>query len=488
MSTPGTALQPELLFELARGGMGAVHLARIVGLGGFERFVVVKRILDTTQTETEVVERFLSEARIAATIHHANVVGTHHVGTDESGLYMVLDYVEGGSLAALTDRAMLRGERMPIPIVLRIALDALAGLGAVHRAMGSDGTPLGVVHRDVSLQNILVGRDGVARLTDFGIARSARPSIKTKTGSLIGKLLYLPPEHIRQEPTDHTIDIYMLGVTLWCALTGEEPWPGSDEAQLMHRILTEPLPSVASRRGEPVAPEIERLVSTAAHPVASERYQSAAQMAQVIEVLGRDRGWVASQHEVATFVEGLLGVDLNRRRERITQISVQGSAQPSIGSRSAVAEPGTATPLAPRKTQRLAWAVAAAVLVTAAVILSWPTRERTTQAQPAAELGTATTTPITADRRARPPALSASANADAPPLSATSNTAAATATATTSVDPRREPSVAQAPQLPVQKEPRTSTQSKSAASQVPAAKTATPASAPNDISPRNPYR
>jgi serine/threonine-protein kinase len=325
VSATGDLAKPELLFELARGGMGAVHLARVGGIGGFERFVVVKRILDNSGHEAEVLERFLSEARIAARIHHANVVGTHHVGTDDAGLYMVLDYVEGGSLSALTDRAVLRGELLPVPIVLRIALDALAGLGAVHRATGSDGQPLGIVHRDVSLQNILVGRDGVARLADFGIARSTRPSYKTKTGSLVGKLSYLPPEHIRQEPTDHTMDIYMLGITLWCALTGEEPWAGTDEAQVMHSILTDTLAPVSSRRSEPVAPEIEALVATAAHPVPGERYQSAAEMAHAIETLGRERGWVASQHEVASFVEGLLGFDLEKRRERIAQIQPRPS-------------------------------------------------------------------------------------------------------------------------------------------------------------------
>jgi serine/threonine-protein kinase len=447
--------------------MGAVHLARIVGLGGFERFVVVKRILDTAHTETEVVERFLSEARIAATIHHANVVGTHHVGTDDSGLYMVLDYVEGSSWAALTDRAMLRGERLPIPIVLRIALDVLAGLEAVHRAIGSDGSALGVVHRDVSLQNILVGRDGVARLTDFGIARSARPSIKTKTGSLIGKLLYLPPEHIRQEPTDHTIDIYMLGVTLWCALTGEEPWPGSDEAQLMHRILTEPLPSIASRRGEPVAPEIEQLVATAAHPAKSQRYPSAAQMRQVIEGLGRDRGWVASQHEVATFVEGLVGLDLDRRRERIARaVSQVRPAQPSSATRN--------DEKAPQKATRWLLVAVAAVLSITAALYGLPTRKHnpTSNDLPLARA------PLTIGQQsAAAPIVLPSPT---PPVAAIGSS---TSEPIASASPPRNPTVAlsarPAPVAPARATPRT----------VPSlAPKPPPPSAPDDISPRNPYR
>lgn len=469
----GDLSKPELLFELARGGMGAVHLARVGGLGGFERFVVVKRILDATGRESETFERFLSEARIAAGIHHANVVGTHHVGTDEAGLYMVLDYIEGGSLAALTDRAMLRGERMPIPIVLRIALDALAGLSAVHRATGNDGAPLGIVHRDVSLQNLLVGRDGVARLTDFGIARSTRGSIKTKTGSLIGKLLYLPPEHIRQEPTDHTIDIYMLGVTLWCALTGEEPWPGTDEAQLMHRILNDPLPSVASRRQEPVAPEIEQLIRTAAHPVAKQRYPSAAEMAHVIESLGRERGWVASQHEVATFVEGLLGVDLDRRRARIAQLANLPTPKAASGT----------TPQSSKSATRWLLGTAALLLLLVAAIALWPTEPSAVTRNTSRELQREPSPNNTPAERTAPPVAGESAarlSATAGASTALSTASLSAPTATASVQPAasiRNPMVAKHEAPP----------SKAATPKSPPKPAAAP-SAPDDVSPRNPYR
>jgi eukaryotic-like serine/threonine-protein kinase len=309
--------EPQILFELARGGMGSVHLARVAGLGGFERFVVVKRLHALIAADSQGKERFLSEARLAARIHHANVVGTHHVGCDANGLYMVLDYVEGSSLQGLVDRAALRSTRVGIPVALRIALDALGGLGAVHRATDERGRPLDVVHRDVSLQNILVGRDGIARIADFGIAKGARPAVETKAGSLVGKLLYLPPEYIRQESVDATVDIYMLGVTLWCAITGEEPWAAETEAQLLNRILTERLPSLASRLQEPVAPEIEALVARASHPDPRERFQSADKMAEAIHALDRERGWVANQQEVAAFVEALMGVDLDRLQERI---------------------------------------------------------------------------------------------------------------------------------------------------------------------------
>lgn len=360
---------PEILFEMARGGMGTVHLARIVGLGGFERFVVVKRLNDATASDPTMRERFLSEARVAARFHHANVIGTHYVGSDERGLYMVLDYVEGASLADLVDRAALRGERLDIPILLRVALDVLAGLHAVHRATDEQGEPLRIVHRDVSTQNVLVGRDGIARLADFGIAKGARPSVATKTGAVIGKLLYLPPEYIMREPLGATTDVYMLGVTLWCAITGAEPWHAEDEAQLVHQILNVPVPPLASHLAEPVAPEIEALVARACDPDPRERFDSAKAMIEAIDRLGRERGWVASQNSVAAVVEALAGVDLARRRERMASRSTERSEP----RRENNASRDSASVQQEKRSSK--WFLALAVpLVSGAVWLAWSLR------------------------------------------------------------------------------------------------------------------
>ena len=141
----------------------------------------------------------------------------------------MLDYVEGGSLDDLVGRATQRNQKIPPSIVLRIALDALAGLSAAHGATDPLGRPLGLLHRDVSPQNVLIGRDGVTRLADFGVAKSALASVQTDQNYLVGKLMYLPPEYLKRSPVGPTLDIYSLGVTLWTAFAGRDPWPNASE-------------------------------------------------------------------------------------------------------------------------------------------------------------------------------------------------------------------------------------------------------------------
>src|SRR3954470_13770502 len=156
----------ELIGELAAGGMATVYLARLAGVGGFQRFVAIKRLHPHLANEQEFVEMFLDEARLAASIHHPNVVPILEVGTSDRGYYLVMEYIEGDTLARLLARAATIRERIPVPIVIRIVLDSLAGLHAAHELKDDQDTTLELVHRDVSPQNILVGVNGTARITD----------------------------------------------------------------------------------------------------------------------------------------------------------------------------------------------------------------------------------------------------------------------------------------------------------------------------------
>jgi len=164
----------ELVAELASGGMATVFLGRILGVGGFQRFVAIKRLHPHLASEQEFVEMFLDEARLAASIHHPNVVPILEVGTSDRGYYLVMEYIEGDTLARLLARAATSRNRIPIPIGIRILLDTLAGLHAAHELKDDNDHPLNLVHRDVSPQNILVGINGTARITDFGVARYLR--------------------------------------------------------------------------------------------------------------------------------------------------------------------------------------------------------------------------------------------------------------------------------------------------------------------------
>jgi serine/threonine-protein kinase len=318
---PGTkpiaAYQP--IFELGRGGMGTVHLARAVGAGGFERLVVVKRLKPEMTDSAEAVQRFLDEARLAALIHHANVVGIHQIGRDAQGYFLVLDYVEGCALDELVARATQRNQPIPAPVVLRIALDVLAGLSAAHVATDPSGRPLNLLHRDVSPQNVLVGRDGVTRLADFGVAKSILASVKTDQRYLVGKLMYLPPEYLDRQPIGPTLDIYSLGVTLWSAFAGRDPWPDASEAELVARIVQERVPRLGAV-GVRIAPQIEAFVMRALDPDPGERFQTARDMANEIEAMARETGWVASHADVAEVLGDLIGSDLSRRRERVASV------------------------------------------------------------------------------------------------------------------------------------------------------------------------
>ncbi|GMV19538.1 MAG: hypothetical protein AMXMBFR56_77620 [Polyangiaceae bacterium] len=354
---PVAAYQP--LLELGSGGMGAAYLARATGVEGFERLVVVKRLHSHLVAVPQALERFLDEARLAAHVRHANVVGTQQVGRDERGPYLVLDYVEGASLDHLVDRLALRGRRCPVPIALRIALDALAGLRAVHEATDARGRELRMLHRDVTLQNVLLGLDGVARIADFGIAKSSLGSVVTDERYLVGKLLYMPPEYLRRGSLDGRLDVYALGVTLWLLLTGRELWDGASEEQLVAHVLHDPLPTL-SDAGLEVAPQVEALLARATAKRPDERFASAGEMAAEIDRIAKDTGWLASHAEVGELLEELCGSEIAERRARVAEL---------IG-REAPAAPADEAPAARRS--RL-WLVAAfaAVGLLAALAFAW---------------------------------------------------------------------------------------------------------------------
>jgi eukaryotic-like serine/threonine-protein kinase len=307
----------ELLFQLGRGGMGTVHLARAIGAGGFERLIVIKRLHAHLLDQQQSVRRFLDEARVAARVHHSNVIGTHHVGNDKSGPFLVLDYVEGGNLEDLLARALDAGNLLPPPVLLRIALDALAGLEAIHTAQDAAGRPLNILHRDISLQNILVGRDGVARIADFGIAKSTLGSVSTDQAYVVGKLLYMPQEYLCRETPAPTLDVYSLGITLWLALSGRDLWPNAHEAALIKHIVEDEVPRLSTVMD--IAPQIEAIVARAVHRDPKQRYPNAKAMSEDIETLSRQTGWVATHGDVATFVESLLGAELRQRRQLLAK-------------------------------------------------------------------------------------------------------------------------------------------------------------------------
>ena len=217
--------------------MATVHLGRLMGPVGFTRTVAIKRLHAQFAQDPEFVSMFLDEARLAARIRHPNVVPTLDVVATAGELFLVMEYVPGESLARLARTARETNQRMPSRIVSAIVSSVLHGLHAAHEAKSERGEPLGIVHRDVSPQNVLVGTDGASRVLDFGVAKAAGRTQQTRDGQIKGKLSYMAPEQLRGAVVNRQSDIYAAGVVLWELLTGERLFSADNEGALLAKVL-----------------------------------------------------------------------------------------------------------------------------------------------------------------------------------------------------------------------------------------------------------
>lgn len=224
--------------------MGTVLLA-VRQEGAFERRYAVKRLRPVLREDPAARTAFLDEARLAGHLYHPNVVRVFDVGEDDDGPFMILEYVDGFSLVEVVRRARARGESVPLEVALELMRDVSLGLRAAHEARDLSGRPLGLIHRDLSPANVLVGMDGVARLADFGIARGLGRSSQTTQAILKGKTGYMAPEVLRFEEPTQQADLFAFGVVLFELLTGTRLYSGTNAAQ---RILTEPQPDLMELR------------------------------------------------------------------------------------------------------------------------------------------------------------------------------------------------------------------------------------------------
>ena len=219
--------------------MATVWVARLTGKHGFEKLVAVKTILPQYADDAEFRTMFLDEARIAARIRHLNVAEILDLGEEESTLFLVMEWVDGDSLARLYNAIIRANQRFPIDVVARIAADACAGLHAAHELRDDEGTLLGVVHRDVSPQNILVGANGVTKLIDFGVAKAAqRSSQETSAGLMKGKIQYASPEQAIGRALDRRSDIWAMGTVLYQMITGRLPYEAENQLAALHMLTS----------------------------------------------------------------------------------------------------------------------------------------------------------------------------------------------------------------------------------------------------------
>ncbi len=303
----------ELIAELASGGMGTVFLARLGGAGGFQRLYAIKRLHEHLARHAEFIEMFLDEARLAARIHHPNVVPILEIGTTDAGYYLVMEYVEGDTAGHLFYSATQEKKDVPPRVAVRIVLDVLAGLHAAHEGTDDEGRSLEIVHRDVSPHNILVSVDGVARITDFGIARAASRLAITRTGQLKGKVAYMAPEQARSEKIDRRADVFAMGICLWEMLAGRRLFKAEGEGETLNRLLYEPIPSLRSVDPE-IPREIDEICAKALNRDLDERFATAAEFSDALEDAARALDWLGSHREVAACMADVLGHDISERR------------------------------------------------------------------------------------------------------------------------------------------------------------------------------
>jgi len=288
--------------------MGTVYLARVEGEGGFERLYALKVMHPHFCDEEEFVAMFLDEARLAARIRHPNVVSTNDVQRSGDALFLVMDYVEGSSLQQLLRGLRKRGAKMPRGIALQIVLDMLGGLHAAHELTGPDGAHLNLVHRDVSPQNLLVGKDGTARIADFGVARAEARLSSTRGGEVKGKVAYMAPEQLSAKPLDRRVDIYAAGAVMWETLVGRRLVKAPHQAALVAIITQGTLPSMRSI--DPTIPEaIDQVCMRALSRNPDDRYGTTEELADAIESAADAAGIpLASSRVIAKYLKAVAPV------------------------------------------------------------------------------------------------------------------------------------------------------------------------------------
>ncbi len=305
----------ELLVPIAKGGMARVWAARLHGQRGFSKTVAIKTILPHLAEEPEFERMFLDEARIAALVHHPNVCEIYELGEEGKVLYIVMEWVNGESLMQLL-RSSGKMAPMDARLAAKIVSDACAGLHAAHQLTDDDGRSLGVVHRDVSPHNILVGSDGQVKVADFGVAKAlGQMHSATQAGQAKGKMAYMAPEQIAGN-ADRRSDVFSMGIVLYEATTGQRPFTGSNDAEIMHAVLGGQItPPTRIIRSYP--PELEQIVLKAMASDPAQRYATAERMRVAIEEFLARSGSLVTAAMIGGFVQQRIGPELEKRREKI---------------------------------------------------------------------------------------------------------------------------------------------------------------------------
>jgi len=338
---------------LARGGMAEVFVGKAVGPGGFQKHVVIKRILPELAEDPAFVEMFLSEARLAAQLNHPNVVQVFDFGVNDGQYYLAMEYVRGQTLRVLLKHFVTKKQAMPPHVAARIACGVCEGLQYAHDLADDDGQLLNIVHRDVAPDNVMVTSSGVPKLVDFGVAKAVSNTHRSVAGTVKGKYAYMSPELVRGLEPDRQVDVYALGVTLFELVTARRPFRADTELALVQMIVAGDTP--VAHVINPAVPEaLSRIIALAMHPSKAERYPDARSLQRALE------GWLSSTGaQVGTAELAGLVEEVTRARRGVashsgessgpksgTPISSKSGDAPVLGLSSGVSKTSTAVVLA----------------------------------------------------------------------------------------------------------------------------------------------
>jgi eukaryotic-like serine/threonine-protein kinase len=319
-SIPERVGRYEILLPIGTGGMATVYLARTLVVDELYREVALKLMHPHLRTEDGMLtEQLVQEAKVAASIRHPNVVPVLEVADDVHGVYLVLEYIEGVTLSALIRAARAKNLRIPAGVAGRILIDALTGLHAAHELQTSDGGPAHLVHRDFSPQNLLVGTDGVSRLTDFGIAKVTSQVGVTAAGVIKGKVGYMSPEQALGKPLDRRCDVWASGVVAWELLAQQRLFNMDEEVAALLKIVSEPPPRIRSVR--PDVPEaVDNALAWAMTQDVEQRCPTASDLRATLIQAWRAFGPLAEAPDVGAFVSEMAGEKLEQRRKQVLEV------------------------------------------------------------------------------------------------------------------------------------------------------------------------
>jgi len=304
-----------LICEVGQGGMATVYLALMIGDAGFNKLVALKQPQANLAEDEEFLGMFLDEARLAARLNHPHVVQTYEVGRHAGGPFIAMEFLEGQPLHRV-QRTVPGG--IPLPIHLRIIADALSGLHHAHELRDFNGSPLSVVHRDVSPQNLLVSYDGATKVVDFGIAKATTAGTRTELGLVKGKLPYMSPEQILGEHLDRRADIFSIGVMLWEAGAKARLWP-NESARARLRLISQADVPKLSESNSAIPRSFDRVCRRALAYVKTHRYQTAAELEADVDGLLAELGTPATRREVGEFMCAHFDAERSRVRKLIEE-------------------------------------------------------------------------------------------------------------------------------------------------------------------------